>query len=321
MKAAQLAALRHDLPPTLAFLYYPDRESPWLLARQMGERARVAELKASPLARFLDRPLVKPVVAACGGTLLRADLDQVAMADRAIDGPLSRAAEAGVAAAFEQPWYGFELSLGVWHYERYARYSQMSRTGSNLVLQLGFPEEDVDLLTQYLGVGARTLFEYPDHPVRVDGRPTLAWARVDIEGKVALIEEIQSDWLRFAARVSKFWRFNRPHRQYTYAIEAYEARVRERYEGLWPRATMLATLGFLRDIAGVKEVYFHQPKPGATLKDIVGYRPPVSLYTQLPRSFGFEATGEAPPFLARRHRRKLAPYRRAGTPVFWRLAL
>lgn len=323
MKAQKIAALRHDLPSTMAFLYYPDRESPWLLARHMGERARVADLKTGAGARYLDRPLVKPVVAASGGVLKRADLEAVAMADRAIDAPLSRAASAGVEAAFDRPWYAFEVSLDEWGASReygYA-YSQMSRTGKNLVLQLGFPDEDIELLETYLGEGARVLFEYPDHPVRTEGRPTLAWARIDMEGDVALIEELQCDWLRVAHEVSKHWLTNRPLRQITYALQAYEAEVRERYDTLWPRALLLATLGFLRDVAGIRRVYLHQPKPGAALKGITGRKPPVSLYTKLPRSFGFEPTDEAPRFLARRHRRRLAPFRRAGLPVFWRLAL
>ncbi len=322
MKPEAIAALRHDLPSTLAFLYYPDRESPWLLARRMRERARVAELKAGETARLLERPLVKPMLAAAaGGTLERADVDLAAMADRAIDGPLSKVAAAGVAAAFEVPWYDFEISLGEWASEALGTWSQTSRHGNNLVLQLGFPSEDVALLTQYVGADARKMFEYRDHPVRRDGRPTLAWVRIDIEGDVALIEEIQSDWLRFAARVSKFWLHNRPLRQFTYAVQAYETVVRERHEKLWPKVALLATLGFLRDVVGVRQVFMHQPEPGAALKGIYGAKPPASLYTKLPKSFGFTPTMEAPPFLARRHRRRLAPFRRAGQPVFWQLAL
>jgi len=322
MKAHKLAALRHELPSSMAYLYYPDRESPWLLARRMGERARVADLKAGPTARYLDRPLVKPVVAASGGVVARADVIAAAMADHAIDGPLSRPAAAGVAAAFERPWYTFKVTFGAWGTEAFGfALSQMSRPGKNLVLQLGFPQEDVDLLTEYLGAGARTLFEVPDHPVRSDGPPTLAWARLDIEGKVALIEELQSDWLRAAEAVSKYWAHQRPQRQITYAMQAYEAEVRARYGTLWPKALLLATLGFLRDVAGVREVYLHQHAPGLKLKGIDGRAPPVSLYGKLPKSFGFEETAEAPHFLARRHRRHLAPFRRAGKPVFWRLAL
>lgn len=322
MRAHSLAALRRDLPSTLAYLYYPDRESPWLLARRMGESARVADLKAGPLAPLLERPLVKPVVAASGGTLRRADLDSVAMADRAVDGLLSKAAAAGVAAAFDVPWFDFEIALDEWGPEELGSFSQMSRAGKQLVLQLCFPREDVELLTQYLGTRGRRLFEYRDHPIRLDGdRPTLAWVRLDIEGDVALIEEIQSDWLRFAAQISKVWLRQRPYRQYTYAMQAYEEVVRARYEKLWPRAAMLAALGFLRDIVGVKRVFMHQPQPGAALKGITGRQPPKSLYTQLPKSFGFAPTGEAPRFLARRHRRRLAPFRRAGRPVFWQLDL
>ena len=51
-------------------------------------------------------------------------------------------------------------------------------------------------------------FEWWSHPVRQDGRHTLAWARmdVDLDAGEALIEEIQSDWIREA--VSE-WRRSR----------------------------------------------------------------------------------------------------------------
>lgn len=322
MKAETLKALLHELPQSPAFLYYPDRESPWLMARQMDACARVGALKTGPLARYLDRPLVKPVVAACGGTLSRADLDAVAFADRTIDRPHSRAAAAGIAAAFEAPWFDFEVSFAAWtsNFLGFAS-AQMSRPGANLVLQLGFTPEDVEMLNYYVGADQRHLFEYDLHPVRSTGRPTLAWVRIDVEGKVALIEEIQSDWLRFTGEVSKTWARTRPNRHMTHAMKIYHGLMRERYEAIWPRAALLAALAALRMMMGVREVYMHQPKTGMALKGITGRPPPRSLYSQLPRSFGFRPTSKVPPLLGRRHRRRLAPFRRAGEPAFWHLSL
>lgn len=322
MKAESLKTLLRELPQSLSFNYFADQESLWLLAQRMGPSASVAALKAGPLARYLDRPMVKPVVAACGGTLARRDLAQTARPDTAVDLPHSRAAAAGIAAAFELPWFDFEITFAGW-WSGFLGFesSQMSRPGTNLVLQLGFPQKDVEMLNYYLGTEARRLFEYHLHPVRTEGRPTLAWVRIDIEGKSALIEEVQSDWLRSTEAVSKDWERMRPHRHLTKAMAIYNHLVRERYETLWPRVALYAALGVLHHFVGVREVYMHQPDAGAVLKGITGRAPPRSLYSQLPKSFGFRPTNDVPPLLGRRHRRRLAPFRRVGEPTFWHLSL
>lgn len=105
MKPQTIDMIRQILPETLPFPYYEGRENPWLLAELMpDETAAVADLRAGPAARLLTRPLVVPVVAACGGRLDRRDLTALAHADRAIRLPaVSAAARGGLDAIYAAP--------------------------------------------------------------------------------------------------------------------------------------------------------------------------------------------------------------------------
>ncbi|MEM8663507.1 MAG: hypothetical protein AAGF49_05215 [Pseudomonadota bacterium] len=314
---------RQNLPRTLPFPYFADRESPWLLMHRMRKEERVSELKASPLARFLDRPMVKPVVAACGGVLKREDVYAAAHADVSSSDPsLSRAGTAGVLAAFDLPWHDFLLSFETWApSDELSTSGQMSRAGANLVIQLGFPSDHSALMGKYLQGETRKMFEYCRHPVRQSGRPTLAWARVDIEGKEALIEEVQTDWLRFAKERARELERLQPRSRHARAMRTYETDLRKRYDKLWPKAILLCTLGLLRDVLRVETVFMHQHQPGLELKHVTCGEPPRSLYTKLPRHFGFEPTQEAPHFLRKARRRKLATLSKGSEPLFWRLSV
>ncbi len=174
---------------------------------------------------------------------------------------------------------------------------------------------------RHLQQGSRKDFEYWGHPIRTDGCPTLAWARLDVDlaTGTALIEEIQSDWLRLLRSDIEDVAIRAPISRELKQKQSYEISLRARYEKLWPVAMMLATLMVLREHLGCHSVFLHQPEIGAALKSITGRHPPRSLYTSLPRSFCFEATQDVPAFLSRsRILRKLA---RKKQPLFWHLAL
>lgn len=322
MQSKDIEMIRHCLPEEMAFPYYADRESPWLLAQTMPEALAVADLTHGSLARFAARPLVRPMLTVCGGGVLpRADVLAVGHAARAMRLPqVGPAGHAGLEAAFALPWHDFLLSVTSWGTGGES-WNQISGKGGNLVLQLGFPSDHADLMGRYLAKSARKDFEFCAHPIRQSGRPTLAWARLDIDlaRGVALIEEIQSDWLRFAREERDWLQSNAPKSRHLQALMAYEAGLRARYDKIWPRAMMLAVLVLLRDEFACREVWMHQPEPGAVLKGIGGTLPPRSLYTRLPKAFGFAPTQDAPAFLERICRRKLAKLRRGPDPVFWRL--
>ncbi|MEM0906836.1 MAG: hypothetical protein AAGJ94_05685 [Pseudomonadota bacterium] len=317
MNPKDLASLRQDLPLAMDFDYFADRESAWLLSKLLPEDAKVGAIKKGHLARFLDRPTVKPVVAASGGVVRRADVAAVAQADSAWREALSPAATAGVMHAYGLPWHDFELSFTSWGDDEYWG-QQMSRPGGNLVVQLGFPSDHAALMGKYFGTSDRKDFEATHHPIKTIGRPTLAWCRLDIEDGVALIEEVQSDWLRFVRDEVEYLTDCMPRDRELARLEMYEANLRTRYDKIWPKAMLLAVLGILVEVLGVKTVYMHRPKTGNILKHIGYETPPVSLYTQLPKSFGFSLSDDVPPFLARKRKKDIKKLQRGGEPLFWK---
>jgi len=209
---------------------------------------------------------------------------------------------------------------GYWNQDWY----QNSRPGYNLVLHLNFsgkhnqpyhrlmqPEDDWH---PFLGYG---------HP-RADDELTLAWARldVDLDDGVALIEEIQNDWIRKARSLEKrlaSWLEHKTDYVRRFLLPRYlpggSAEAFRRYlddilrphEQLWDEAMLSATLWFLRNELGIRRIFYHTFASGNRLKGIDYTMPPRSLYTRLPRRFCFQETDEAPGFLMnqRRFRREV----------------
>jgi hypothetical protein len=314
--------IRQVLPERMAYPYYRDRESAWLLARRMPGDESVRQLRQGGCARYLDRPILRPLIAGCGGQLRRADVATLAHADRMIDGQSpGPAAMAALEQVWSGPWHDFELTFDSWGTGN-DWWAQTSRRGGNLVLQMGFPSDHARLMGKYLARAARKDFEFDSHPIRTQGRPTLAWARLDIdlESGVALIEEVQSDWLRNVQDEVAWLTQQEPRSRHLRSTRAYDTALRAAYGKLWPRAMLLAALIVLRDELGMRELFMHMPETGRRLKRIGGLAPPVSLYSALPKSLGFEAVTEAPVFLRKRRRRDLSVLERRG-PVFWRMVL
>lgn len=323
MKSTDITHVRQMLPETIPFPYYADRESPWLLAQLMARRARVSDLRKGPAAKLLARPLVQPLVAGCGGELRQRDVIALAYAQEAIGfQDMSRPARTTLDDVYGADWLGFTLTFGAWGTDEPAHWAQMSRDGGNLVLQLGFPADHAEVMGKYLEPDTRRKFEDSYHPVRLTGAPTLAWARLDIDMDqgVALIEEIQCDWLRNVRDQLRFLEDEPERSREARSTRLYDAHLRQRYGRGWSRAMLLSTLLVLRDYLGIRDVFMHRFDPGNVLKCMDGDCPPVSLYRDLPKAFCFAPTKEAPGFLERLRRRDLAILRQAG-PVFWRLQI
>lgn len=323
MELHDLQTLLRGLPPAIAHAYYPGREDAWMLAHRMPGDARIADLRRAGLGKLLDRPLLRPVVAGCGGTLRLRDMLALGYAGHALGWEgLSPAAQRALNDIYAAPWLDFELGFAAWGNAEGFYWHQTSRPGYNLVVQLGFPSDHAALMGRYLPAGGRIRhkFEFIAHPVRRQGRPTLAWARIDFDpaSNTALIEEVQSDWLRYVRENAEELGRTQPRTREARAAKEYETALRARYEKLWPRVMLLAAVELLRDQIGCAEIYMHRPEPGAVLKSIHGTRPPRSIYSDLPKSFGFAPTRHIPGFLGRRHRE----LRRAcgrDVPLFWRL--
>lgn len=324
MNPQEIAVIRRCLPDRMAFPYYPDRESAWTLAQALTGDMTVSAVKQTAAAKLLARPRIKPLVAQSGGVLRQRDVLAVAHADRAMEwSDLSRAAMVELDTIYGQNWLDFELTLDEWGTGKYWQDLQVSRKGGNLVLQLGFPSDHAELMGQYLTHRSRDCYEFYWHPIRRTGRPTLAWARLDIDMDTgtALIEEVQSDWLRSVREEIEDMTSHSPRDRNVAQTKAYEAGLRKRYDALWPRAMLLAALLLLREELGCRDIYMHMPKTGASLKHITSTLPPRSLYTALPKWFGFQPVHHVPHFLKRPRRRALSLLERGGGPVFWHLAL
>jgi len=278
------------------YTYYRDRYGIGLLSqlcRDGGDaRLGVGALKKSPLAPLLQKPRVKAALAALGGDRL----------------------DAGVLAACDHDpaQEDFVLTLATWGSarRRERRWRQTSRPGYNLVLQLNFNGLH-DRRCGRLGC-AEAPFNYRAHPVS-QRRNTLAWARIDLDwtSGSALIEEIQSDWIRrtawLAARIERQLAAGRspdaPLRVWGLGCSHAEARdycayVQERYAAIWAEAMLWAAIVFIRDDLGLRRIYYHSDSGGALLKGLRERLPPRSLYSELPRRFCMAPTGELPPLLA-----------------------
>lgn len=296
------------------FPYYKDRYALMLLANAAGNGIGVAELKRRRIGALLGRPAVREVLARCGDGRLRAD-------DLHGHWP----------AGHEQ----FLLTASRWGcgpHDREARLAwwQTSRPGWNLVLQLNFSTAYEQALAACLDGSRDPLgVNFPLHPVRIRGRDrfyrqTLAWARIDLEfdDDVALIEEVQSDWIRWVGDALERWLASREggdptSRRGEAAVRTFLEERLPHYRALWQEAMLAATIAFIRDELGIRTVYFHTPQSNRVVKGLSGSgEAPRSIYTALPRRFCFERTAEGPVFIerAREQRYRRAARRRARAP-------
>lgn len=294
------------------FSYYKDRYALSLLRWAAGEGATVRSLKLGPMARLLDKPLIKAICAQ-NSTITPALLGGV---QGGTPFRLSR---------YLQTW-----GSDSWNGE------QTSRPGTNLVLRLDFPEDFVAQSCRWgLGFVVSEL-RRRNHMQAGDGF-NLAWCRVDFDWDTgeALIEEIQTDWLRNCRSMMQgvsAWDFDSDAEYFHFKLKRdfrFKAYCDEQLgplEATWSEAMLCATLEFLKDELGFSTIYMHSAATGAQIKGISwGSKPPVSLYQDLPRKFGFQQTHEVPAFLSRswgqmgRDRQMQLRERLATRPVFWKL--
>lgn len=205
----------------------------------------------------------------------------------------------------------FVLSLGCWHgFE--PSYDQVSRKGVNLVLRVGLNNRHTALLNHLVKPENDEVFQCSSHPVLQRDEPwpyrnTLSWVRIDLdlETNEALIEEIQTDWIRMARWTVKAMRNNRRYDELK-QIKGSAANVQKFCETsvdplsrIWDEASLAAALHFLINDIGIGCVYYHTFESGCAIKRLTWSRPPRSLYTQLPRRFGMRLVKQPPRFLAK----------------------
>ena len=300
--------------------YHRDRYAVQLLELVVDKPVSISELRGSAFGKLLARPAVKDVVAACGnGTLSRDDL----------------------AKAWPINCEAYRLSLTTWGPERKKDqdrwYYQTSRTGQNLVLQLNFSNAHNQAYGKIVPAKCKSPFAYYGHPVVQEDWHTLAWARLDIDlqSGSALIEELQSDWVRHSrsaaecAHKTLTGAFGEPGEHIVFDGQTLDAKAVCRYYDravaphakLWDEAMLSAAIWFLACEIGVSEIYLHDHVSGCKLKNLTVSQPPRSLYTKLPQRFCFQKSQRGPQFLFERPDRRLRKLMKSGDLAFWRLTV
>lgn len=278
------------------FFYFKDRYALLLLRLACREGLSVRGLRQSSLARLLDKGAVKEVIRSSGSGII---------------------SEEDLVNYWPSRVHCYPISFGLWGSEKKRRHLQTSRTGYNLVLQMNFSNVH-DLCYRNLKIDEDDdWFDYGFHPTSKT-RHTMAWSRIDLdlESDTALVEEIQTDWLRFAKEAYDKAKKIQPDESkrnsvsgwyYDFTpsqvIEYFEKVVRE-HLAIWGEAMLSATLEFLLYEIGVKKIYYHSWDTGRRVKRC---SPPKSVYSDLPEKFCFQVVDEGPEFLlqSKSSRRKM----------------
>lgn len=306
-----LACLPKDMTP---FAYVKDGYALMLLSQWVGPGRRIAEIKQSPYQGLLNKPVVRRRLQAAGaGRLTAAGL---------------RFEEADAAEPFI-------LTVGQW--DGRSAGNQTSRRGLNLVLQLNVSAQHQARYRELVRPQRPGLFNYGGHPVLRPGqRPyfteTLAWARIDLDLGLneALIEEVQSDWVRLVRGALQVLE-RHPHKREGRAwkrrvggsatgLRAYAKEVLAMPARIWPEAMLAAAIDFIHRELGIDHIYYHSAEAGAAAKGIDYRLPPRSLYTDLPRRFCFNKVVRPPTFLVREPAFRAA-VRKLQQPYWYQLKL
>ena len=300
--------------------YHRDRYAVQLLELVMNEPVSISELRESAYGRLLARPALKAVLAKCGGGTLGHD---------------------DLAKAWPTDVEAYRLTLTTWGPEREKdwdrEFYQTSRPGQNLVLQLNFSNAHNEAYGKIVNGTDKSPFAFYGHPVVQKDWHTLAWARLDIDldDGIALIEELQSDWVRFSrsaadhAHKALTGAYGEPEEHIwlngrnvdAKAVVDYYTHVVAPHAKIWDEAMLSAALWFLVHELGVKQIYLHDHETGCKLKNLTVFRPPRSLYTKLPRRFCFQKSGEGPRFLFKKPDRRMRKLMKSDDFAFWRLAV
>jgi hypothetical protein len=176
------------------------------------------------------------------------------------------------------------------------------------VLQLNLPFEHQKVFEQQ-GIEQIWRASRWHHPMS-ESRLTMAWARLDWDWQTgqAIIEEIQSDWLRDypdllaeavsakARGESSVWRGGEIPLETVFSYQS----MFTQHQKTWSEAMLTASLWFLQQELGFKEVFYHGWQTGNAVKRLgEDHVPPRSLYTELPEKFAFERVNQGPLFLER----------------------
>jgi len=284
-----------SLPRRAVFPYFKDRYALQLLAYAAAEGQSLSDLRRGRFGPLLRKPEVRRLVGATRG---------VGVSWTLLD------------THFPRHTQQYRITFGSWGSDEGSAWNQTTRPGHNLVVQLNFPAAHDRAYRKYI----RPPDDYDPfanefHPIDKTGHHTLAWARIDLDFDTgeALIEEVQTDWIRDAesARDAALAQILEPasdapdwlwgSRCHAIEVFRYVEHVLSHHRKLWHEAVLAASLWVLREQLGLRRIYMHTHDTGRQLKGIGGRLPPRSLYEHLPRAFCFERAVGLPKFL-RNHR-------------------
>lgn len=269
--------------------YFKDKYALDLLSWVLGDHS-VADVKASRFSGLLRKPIVKEAMAGIGDGRLRG-------------------------SDFEYIWAPevtpYLLTVGKWGEDSHKDRGWFQTTGrdGNLVLQLNFSNVHNSKYRTHVNDTHRP-FEFTAHPVARWPFRTLAWSRIDLsfESDEALIEEVQTDWVRYGLRrLAALKSLDEELTPYSQKVLRYLEDVLLPYAEVWQETILSAALWFIARELGISKVYYHTHRSGCALKRIDKRLPPRSLYESLPRTFCFKRVKEVPQFLQRDIKRKLNP--------------
>jgi hypothetical protein len=317
MDQSTLGSIRGRFPAVVPFSYFRDRYALLLLAHAARAGVKKSVLAKTVFGRLLTKPIVKEALARAGDGIV----------------------DASIADLWPARPLAFRRTLGVWGESGTGfrpHHHQMSRPGGNLVVQLNFScDHERHYRALLRPVGDSQPFNYDRHPISKT-LATLSWARVDLDFETgeALVEEVQSDWVRVVERCRG--RLSpRPGRHVRGlgfgTVDASVTRARlDRYvdRHLWPlarvweEATLAATIELLHVELGVSRIFFHTNDGGRAIKELPRAAcPPERIYRALPERFCFVETSEAPRFLLERSGPSVRDRMRQLRPRFYRLEL
>ena len=288
--------LLHDLQRNaangLAYHYFRGRYALGLLADYVESGRTVSAIKSSRWAPLLEKPAVKDVLARSGPRLTRDRLE----------------------GYWPDEFESYHVTYGHWGATRsWERdWHQACRRGWNLVLQLNFTGRHDALFAAVESFFGGTL-NNNSHPVPQERR-TLAWARIDYDAaeREALIEEVQSDWIRdaicdlrdadetvYGGSGRRFVQWGQRRVPLARALHAYRQEI-DRHRAIWAEAVLWAAIDVVRRELGARRVYYHTQESNLYLKAMSpGWMPPRSIYSDLPRRFCFRRVRRGPRFLER----------------------
>jgi hypothetical protein len=284
MNKQQLEEMQYCLSDgKINYTYFKDKYCMFLLQHFITQSISVNALKKSHYAQFCNKPKVKQWLSHCGSKFIEPEM---------------------IMALWQNELHHFTVTFGQWGGDS-PSWQQTCRKGYNLVLQLNFSKTH-DRMYEKVTLENSSPFTFSGHPVS-SKRNTLAWSRLDFSGDFSevLIEEVQNDWLRRADRVLTQFEIRTDEAYFTRCGINFNADLFRKYfdtflkpiKALWDEAILCATLEFLAKEIGVKHVYYYEHNTGATLKSLKYSVPPKSLYTKLPKKFGFKQVNHAPDFI------------------------